>query len=334
MPEKSAVDSEREGHLVVAGAGQPALDHGAHLVGRALPDRPGDHAGLAEAAAPRAATEDLDVEPVVHDLGDRHQLVLRVREVGQVGHRALLDLGGHVRVAGGDRHEGRALVGALVHGGHVDAGDVGELPQHVLPAAVGAPRRLPPREDLGDLADDLLAVTQHDEVEEVGDGLGVVGAVATGRDERVLGAAVSRPHGHTGQVDHVEQVRVGQLGREVEPDDVEVGGGPVGVEREQGQAAGAQQLVEVDPRGVGALRHRIGSFVQDLVEDLQALVGQADLVGVGIREQPRHVLRCVVGPLRTVFQTDVAGGFGDLGQQGFQLGPQTVHPGEWYRLAG
>ena len=47
--------------------------------------------GLAEAAAPGAAPEDLDVEAVVHDLGERHELLLRVRPVGQVGDGALLD---------------------------------------------------------------------------------------------------------------------------------------------------------------------------------------------------------------------------------------------------
>ena len=95
----------RERHLVVAGAAQALGDHRAHLVGRALAHRPGDHAGLAEAAAPGAAPEHLDVEPVVHDLGERHELVLRVGPVGQVGDGALLDLRGHVGVPGLDRHE-------------------------------------------------------------------------------------------------------------------------------------------------------------------------------------------------------------------------------------
>ena len=47
--------------------------------------------GLAEPAAARAAAEDLDVQAVVHDLDERHELVLRVRPVGEVGDRALVD---------------------------------------------------------------------------------------------------------------------------------------------------------------------------------------------------------------------------------------------------
>ena len=45
--------------------------------------------------------------------------------------RALLDLLGHVGVPGRDRHQIGAFVGAVVHGRHVHAGDVGELAQHV-----------------------------------------------------------------------------------------------------------------------------------------------------------------------------------------------------------
>ena len=63
----------RQADLVVSGAAQAVADHRAHLLGRPLADRAGDHARLAEAAAPRAAAEDLDAQPVVDDLGERHE---------------------------------------------------------------------------------------------------------------------------------------------------------------------------------------------------------------------------------------------------------------------
>ena len=59
--------------------------------------------GLAEAAPARAAAEDLDVEPIVHDLDERHELLLRVRPVGEIGDRALVDDGGNVGEAGPHR---------------------------------------------------------------------------------------------------------------------------------------------------------------------------------------------------------------------------------------
>ena len=89
----------RERDLVVAGAAQALAHHGAHLLVGSLAHRARDHPGLAEAAAARAAAEDLDVEAVVHDLDERHELLLRVRPVGEVGDRALVDDRGDVGVA-------------------------------------------------------------------------------------------------------------------------------------------------------------------------------------------------------------------------------------------
>ena len=75
----------RQADLVIAGAAQAVADHLADLGGRSFTDGTGDHARLAETTTARAASEDLDVEPVVHDLGHGNQLLLGVRPGGQVG---------------------------------------------------------------------------------------------------------------------------------------------------------------------------------------------------------------------------------------------------------
>ena len=131
-------------HLVVAGAAQPVGHHRAHLLGGALAHRAGDHARLAEAAAPGAAPEHLDVQPVVHHLGERHELVAGVGPVGR-GRRSCAS-----RPARGRRGSGGVtarmvapLVGDLVHRRDVHALDVGQLAQDGLAAALGAARRLP-----------------------------------------------------------------------------------------------------------------------------------------------------------------------------------------------
>ena len=84
------------------------MHHRPHLLGRALADRAGDHPGLAEPAAAGAAAEDLDVQPVVDDLGQRHELALGVRPVGQIGDRALVDLRRDVGVPRRRPRRGRA----------------------------------------------------------------------------------------------------------------------------------------------------------------------------------------------------------------------------------
>ena len=159
------------------------------------------------------------------------------------------------------------------------------------PRAGVRPRRLPVTHDLGDLGDDLLALAEHGDVDEVGERLGIERAVAADDHERSLGSAIGGVHRHAGQVDHLEHVRVDELGGEVEGEDVEVAGGTVGVDREQRQAGGAQSATRGPARARRSARRPRRPLVQDFVEDLQALVGQADLVGVGVGQQPRHLRR-------------------------------------------
>ncbi len=196
----------------------------------------------------------------------------------------------------------------------------------MLAGAVGASGGLPVAHHLGDLGDDLFAVAEHDQVDEVGDRLRVVGAVAPHHDERVLGPSVGGTDRDARQVDAVEEVRVGELGRQVEAQQVELAGGAVRVDREEREPPVAHERLEVDPRCVGALGEGVVALVQDLVEDLQTLVGQADLVGVGVDEQPPDVALAGLGTLRTVLQADVARRLLHMGQEGLERGPEGGHP--------
>ena len=271
IPEKSAVRERRERDLVVPGAAQPVLHHGADLVGGALAHRAGDHPGLAEAAAARAAPEHLDVEAVVHDLDERHELVLRVRPLAEVGDGALVDAIGHVGEPWAHLGDERAVVRDLVHRRHVDARDRRQLAEHALAAV--RPERFHAADDLGDLADGFLAVADHERVDEVGHRLRVERAVAADDDERVLRAALLGPHRDPGEVEALQHVGVDELGGESEGEHVEVARVVVGVDREERHARGPHLGVHVDPRRVGAFGHRVVTFVEDLVEDLEPLVG-------------------------------------------------------------
>ena len=186
---------------------------------------------------------------------------------------------------------------------------------------------LPGRHGGVDLADHLLAVAQHDEVEEVGQGLRVVGGVTTGADQRVRSGPIRRPDGHAGQIDAVQDVRVDELGGEVERDDVELVGGAVRVDREQREALAAQDLFEVGPGGVGALGEGVVTLVEDLVEDLEALVGQADLVGVRVHQEPPDPLGARRRNLGAELAADVARRLLDRGEMGLEPSPDIDHGG-------
>ncbi len=132
----------------------------------------------------------------------------------------------------------------------------------------------------------------------------------------------SRADRQPGEVEEVEDVGVDELRREVEGQDVEARGGEVVLEGEEGDAGLAHGRLHVDPGGVRALGERIVALVQDLVEDLEALVRQADLVGVRVEEQPGDRAGSVLGGLRSELAADVAGRFRNLREERLDLWPE------------
>ena len=171
--------------LLVAGRLEALLDHRADAGDRPLAHRAGDHPGLAEAAAAGAAAEDLDAHPLVHGLGQRHQRLLRVGPLVEVHDGALADP--RRDVVPGARRPRRSCRRRRSRRRRSAArrrrrrGPAGQQ----LVAAAGAALGLPGADDVGDVADDLLAVAEHGAVDEVGDRLGVERGVPAGDDDRV-----------------------------------------------------------------------------------------------------------------------------------------------------
>ena len=135
--------------------------------------------------------------------------------------------------------------------------------------------------DRHDLEDRLLAVAEQEAVEEVGQRLGVEGPRPAADDERVALVAVAREQRQVRQIEHGQDVRGGQLVGQREADDVEVRQRPPRLERGERRPLAAQLLLAVDPGGEDALGEVLLAGVDDLVEDLQALVRHAELVEVG-----------------------------------------------------
>ena len=141
---------------------------------------------------------------------------------------------------------------------------------------------------LGDAEHRLLAVAEHDGVEEVGDRLGVERRVAAGDDERVLAGAVARLLRDAGKLERDQEVGVAELGGEADPEDVERADRPVTLDGELADRVFTHERFEIRPDAVGALGEHVGLLVQHLVQDHDALVGQADLVRVRIHQAPPH----------------------------------------------
>jgi hypothetical protein len=124
-------------------------------------------------------------------------------------------------------------------------------------------------------------------------------------DDRVLVGTPVRLQRDAGQVERAEQVGVAELGRQAHPEDVERGERPVGVHGEMRHGMLAHQRLEVRPHRVAALGEHSGPLVEDLVEDHDALIRQADLVRVGVQQRPAHVTGVPVLDGRVQLAADV-----------------------------
>ena len=162
--------------------------------------------------------------------------------------------------------------------------------------------------------------------------------MTAGDHDRVVVAAVDGVQRDAGEVEGVEQVGVAQLGGEADPEEVEGAHRPVAVDGELRDAVLAHHLLHVGPHGVGALGQHPVTLVEHLVEDLHALVGQPDLVGVGIHQRPPDVDRLPVLEGRVELATDVLDRLGDRRQTRLEQGedarghggrPHSALAGDW-----
>ncbi len=254
----------------------------------------------------------------MHRLRERDQRLLRVRPLVQVHHGVL----GHPpRHARGVRHDAAdPAVGQVLHVVElrdVEPAGAGQAQQHLV-APAGAALGLPGADDLGHVEDGLLAVADDRAVQEVRDRLRVEGRVAAGEDDRVVDGAVLGLQRDAGQVERGQHVGVAELGGERQAEHVEGLHRAVGVDGELRDAVLAHQRFEVRPDAVGALGQHALALVEHLVEDHDALVGQADLVGVGVHQRPTDVAGVPVLDGRVELAADVLDRLLDVREEGLQ----------------
>ena len=143
----------------------------------------------------------------------------------------------------------------------------------------------------------------------------------SGSDE----AALAAQQGNPAQVEHGENVGVGELVLEAEADDVELAEGSERLERDERLAVLAQQRFEVDPGGVGALRVDVGAPIEQIVEDLQPGMGLGDLVDLrkGKGEAQGDVARVLAD--RATLVAEVAARLFDPRKEGLEHGSREFH---------
>jgi len=178
-----------------------------------------------------------------------------------------------------------------------------------------APLTLPGGNDIEDLADQLLALSEREGIDEGCEGLRLERARSARDHDRLVVGTVRRPDGDPGEVQHVEHVRVAGLVLQRDAEHVEVCDRAVALQRAQGLAALAQELLHVHPRREDALREGIVAAVDDVVEDHESQIGHPQVVDVGVGQRDaERVLFPVLGH-RVELAACVARGARDAAQE-------------------
>ena len=139
-----------------------------------------------------------------------------------------------------------------------------------------------------------------------------------GDDERLVTESICRVHRNSGEIECVEHVRVSELGREGQPEDVEISHRSMTIDGELRNTVFSHQLLEIGPHRVGALGEHVLASVENLVQDLHTLIRGTDLVGVGVHQRPPHRGVFPVFDDGVHLATDVLDRLADARQQRFQ----------------
>ena len=290
-----------------------------HLLGIPLADRAVDHPRLAKATALGAAAGDLDGGPVEDRFGVGDRELGRKGVLVEVADPHPLDPLGRTgglssRAQAGDAEELRArILGDLVVLRDVDPGELDRRGEH-LSAARPGPTKATDRPQ--QRRQDLLRLTDEEDVDEGGERRGMGRGRPPGEDDRILVAALRGPQRHAAELEVEQHVAVAQLVLEADADDVELGEPALTLEADERQPGAAKLRLEVLPRAESPLADEIVSLVDQVVEDPGAEVAHPDLVEIGEGEDEATEDRLVPGLADLLLLTaDVAARLGDPGEQ-------------------
>src|SRR5207249_3041380 len=111
----------------------------------------------------------------------------------------------------------------------------------------------------------LLGVAEEDRVVERRDRLGPEGARAAADDDRVLLAARRRPDRDLREAEELDDVGVGELVRDLDPEDVRLPHGELVLERDERLVPLAEERLEVAAGQEDALARDLGPRIEQVI---------------------------------------------------------------------
>ena len=159
------------------------------------------------------------------------------------------------------------------------------------------------------LRQQFLPLTDERQINEVRHRLGVVHGGASGNDQRPQFRPVLRPQGQSGQVQHVQHGGVSHLVAHGEGHDVELTHRVPGLQGKKRDSVFPQLLLHVGPGSKRPLAPYAGHVVEHPVQDTEAQIAHADLVGVREAEGEAEIHLALVFFDLVIFPSHIAGRF-------------------------
>ena len=110
----------------------------------------------------------------------------------------------------------RIIIDRLIERGHIDPVNRQQTCKEAAPST-HTPRSFPCDKGIADLRHDLLALSNHEEIEEICNRLDVVDAGSSPDDERHIVPALPCMERDPRQIKHIEDIRIDHLVLEREP---------------------------------------------------------------------------------------------------------------------
>ena len=173
---------------------------------------------------------------------------------------------------------------------------------------------LGPAVEVHQLRQKLLALADEGQGDEVRHRLGVVHGGASGDDQGGQAGTVLRPQGQAPKVQHIQHGGIGHFVAHGKADNVKLPYGVAGLQGVEGDVVFPQLLLHVGPGCEDPFAPYAWHPVEDPVEDAEAQVGHADLIGVREAEGESGVHLALVLHDRVVFPAGVPCGLLHPGQ--------------------
>ena len=316
----------RQAQFVITGIAAELARAFADELGAALTEWAVELARLAEAAAAHAAAQHFDTGAVLHGTDQRHHKVFGRLVVVHIFDDRLGDTLRHAGAVGLDGFDAAILfIRHIVERRDVNAGDL----RHFQQQPIFCPALLFALLDSGaDVLQHLLTLAQLHDIEEISHRLGIADAGAARDDERPAGVTVRRAQRDARQAQHSQNIGVAKLVFQREADDVKIRQRVLAFEAVERDIQPFHLLFHVGPGHECALTPPVFVAVEDIVQNLFAQEGHADLVG--IREAERHtdVDFGLIFIDAARLAAGVAARFLDQAQCFFEFGRKFRHYGE------